>query len=37
MFSAELIEDQAETSLPTLAKWVREIAEMTKPNKRRLV
>ena len=32
MSSAELIEDPAETNLPKLAKWVREIAEMTKPD-----
>ncbi|MGO9780636.1 MAG: phosphoenolpyruvate carboxykinase, partial [Streptosporangiaceae bacterium] len=32
MFSAELIEDTAATNLPVLAKWVREIAEMTKPD-----
>ena len=32
MFSAELIEEQAETNLPKLAKWVQEIAEMTKPD-----
>ena len=32
MFSAELTEDQAETNLPKLAKWVREIAELTKPD-----
>jgi phosphoenolpyruvate carboxykinase (GTP) len=32
MFSAEPIEDTAETSLPQLATWVHEIAEMTKPD-----
>ncbi|MGD0935468.1 MAG: phosphoenolpyruvate carboxykinase, partial [Streptosporangiaceae bacterium] len=32
MFSAELIEDSAETNLPKLAKWVHEIARLTKPD-----
>ena len=32
MFSPELTEDQAQTNLPMLAKWVREIAELTKPD-----
>ena len=32
MFSAASIEDSAETSLPELAKWVREIAELTTPD-----
>ena len=32
MFSADSIEDSAETSLPELAKWVREIAELTTPD-----
>jgi hypothetical protein len=32
MFSADPIEDPAETSLPELAKWVREIALLTKPD-----
>jgi phosphoenolpyruvate carboxykinase (GTP) len=31
MFSADLIEEPADTSLPQLAAWVREIAELTKP------
>jgi phosphoenolpyruvate carboxykinase (GTP) len=32
MFSVKFIEDSAETSLPELAKWVREIAELTTPD-----
>jgi phosphoenolpyruvate carboxykinase (GTP) len=32
MFSADFIEDSAVTSLPELAKWVREIAELTTPD-----
>ncbi|HUB21603.1 MAG TPA: phosphoenolpyruvate carboxykinase, partial [Streptosporangiaceae bacterium] len=32
MFSADFAEDAAETSLPGLAKWVREIAELTTPD-----
>jgi phosphoenolpyruvate carboxykinase (GTP) len=32
MFSADFVGDPAETSLPELAKWVREIAELTKPD-----
>ena len=32
MFSADAVGDPAETSLPELAKWVREIAELTKPD-----
>jgi phosphoenolpyruvate carboxykinase (GTP) len=32
MFSADFIEDAEETSLPELAKWVREIAELTTPD-----
>ena len=32
MISADFVEDSAETSLPELAKWVREIAELTKPD-----
>ncbi len=32
MFSADIVGDPAETSLPELAKWVREIAELTKPD-----
>ena len=28
MFSADIVGDPAETSLPELAKWVREIAEL---------
>ena len=32
MFSADFIEDSEETSLPELAKWVREIAELTTPD-----
>ena len=32
MFSADIVSDPAETSLPELAKWVREIAELTKPD-----
>src|SRR5579863_4085036 len=32
MFNPDPIDDEAETSLPDLAKWVREIAELTKPD-----
>ena len=32
MFSADSVEDPAETSLPELAKWVGEIAELTTPD-----
>jgi phosphoenolpyruvate carboxykinase (GTP) len=32
MFSADMVGDPAETSLPELAKWVREIAELAKPD-----
>jgi phosphoenolpyruvate carboxykinase (GTP) len=32
MFSADIVGDPAETSLPELAKWVREIAELAKPD-----
>jgi len=32
MFSADMVGDPAETSLPELAKWVREVAELTKPD-----
>jgi phosphoenolpyruvate carboxykinase (GTP) len=32
MFSAEFTDDQAPTTLPELAAWVREIAELTKPD-----
>ena len=32
MVSADFIEDSAETSLPELAKWVREITELTTPD-----
>jgi phosphoenolpyruvate carboxykinase (GTP) len=32
MFSAEFADDQAHTTLPELAAWVREIAELTKPD-----
>ena len=32
MFSADVINNQAETSLPGLADWVREIAQLTKPD-----
>ncbi len=32
MFSADIVGDPAETSLPELAKWVREIAELTEPD-----
>ncbi len=32
MFSADLIDDQKQTSLPELAKWVRDIAQLTKPD-----
>ncbi len=32
MFSADIVGDPGETSLPELAKWVREIAELTKPD-----
>ena len=32
MSSEDLIDDQTETSLPELAEWVREIAELTKPD-----
>ena len=35
MFSADSIETG--TSLPELAKWVREIAELTQPDRGRLV
>ena len=35
MFSADLIENG--TSLPELAEWVREIAELAKPDDGRLV
>jgi phosphoenolpyruvate carboxykinase (GTP) len=32
MFSADIIDDPTETSLPELAGWVRDIAELTKPD-----
>jgi phosphoenolpyruvate carboxykinase (GTP) len=32
MFSAEFTDHQAHTSLPELAAWVREVAELTKPD-----
>ena len=32
MFSADLIDDPAETSLPELASWVHGIAELTRPD-----
>jgi phosphoenolpyruvate carboxykinase (GTP) len=32
MFNSDFIDDEAETSLPELAKWVREIAELTTPD-----
>ena len=32
MFSPDLIDDQGKTSLPGLAKWVRDIAELTAPD-----
>ena len=32
MFSADFPENQEQTSLPALAAWVREIAELTKPD-----
>ena len=32
MFSADIFDDQSETSLTELAKWVHEIAELTKPD-----
>ena len=32
VFSSDFIEDQAETTLPELAKWVREITELTQPD-----
>jgi phosphoenolpyruvate carboxykinase (GTP) len=32
MFSPDLIDDQADTSLPRLARWVRDIAELTTPD-----
>ncbi len=32
MFSADIAGDQAETSLEELAEWVRDIAELTKPD-----
>ena len=32
MFSADLIGDQTDTSLPGLARWVRDISELTKPD-----
>ena len=31
MISADVF-DESQTSLPELAKWVREIAELTKPD-----
>ena len=31
MFSADVIDDQKQTSFPELAKWVRDIAQLTKP------
>jgi phosphoenolpyruvate carboxykinase (GTP) len=32
MFSPDYFEDEVETSLPELAKWVREITELTQPD-----
>jgi phosphoenolpyruvate carboxykinase (GTP) len=32
MFSADVIDDQEQTSFPELAKWVRDIAQLTKPD-----
>jgi len=32
MFSADLIDDQPETSLSELAGWVGDIAELTRPD-----
>jgi phosphoenolpyruvate carboxykinase (GTP) len=32
MFSVDVIDDQTQTSLPELTKWVREIAQLTKPD-----
>ncbi|MGD0604050.1 MAG: phosphoenolpyruvate carboxykinase (GTP) [Streptosporangiaceae bacterium] len=32
MFSADVIEDQKQTSLEELAQWVRDIAQLTKPD-----
>jgi phosphoenolpyruvate carboxykinase (GTP) len=32
MFSADVIDDQKQTSFPELAKWVRDIAQLTKPD-----
>ena len=32
MFSADFPDNQEKTSLPALAAWVREIAELTKPD-----
>jgi phosphoenolpyruvate carboxykinase (GTP) len=32
MFSPDFIEDEAETSLPELAKWVREVSDLTQPD-----
>src|ERR1039457_5460711 len=32
MFSADVIDDQKQTSLEELAKWVRDIAQLTKPD-----
>jgi phosphoenolpyruvate carboxykinase (GTP) len=32
MFSADIIDDRTETSLPELAGWVRDVAELTKPD-----
>ncbi|MGD0065151.1 MAG: phosphoenolpyruvate carboxykinase (GTP) [Streptosporangiaceae bacterium] len=32
MFSADVIDDQQQTSFPELAKWVRDIAQLTKPD-----
>ena len=32
MFSPDFFEDDVETTLPELAKWVREITELTQPD-----
>ena len=32
MFSADVIDDQKQTSFPELAKWVRDIAQLARPD-----